>query len=84
MKYMLPLLFIFSTSLLAQQNTVDFGYLKDSDQQYYKNGIMEGNNQRERIDSLVKEVNKIYGEMASMKAEIQTLKSQVNDLQNKK
>ena len=63
---------------------LEFGYLKKEDQQYYKNDSMEGNNRLERIDSLVKEVNKVYGEMATMKAEIAALKAEVAELKNKK
>lgn len=45
---------------------------------------MEGNNQRERIDSLVKEVNKIYSEFASLKAEIKLLNKEIEELKKSK
>ena len=61
-----------------------YGNLKKSDQQYYKNDSFEGNNRLERIDSLVKEVNKVYGEMATMKSEIAALRAEVEALKNKK
>jgi peptidoglycan hydrolase CwlO-like protein len=61
-----------------------YGYLEPEDQKYYKNDIMEGNNQRERIDSLVKEVNKIYAELSSVKSEMQVLKKELEDLKKSK
>jgi peptidoglycan hydrolase CwlO-like protein len=60
------------------------GYLGPEDQKYYKNDIMEGNNQRERIDSLVKEVNKIYAELSSVKSEMQVLKKELEDIKKSK
>lgn len=59
------------------------GYLSQEDQKYYKNDSFDGNNQRERIDSLVKETNKLYGELAAMKAEIQLLRKELDDLKKK-
>lgn len=59
------------------------GYLSQEDQKYYKNDSFDGNNQRERIDSLVKETNKLYGELAAMKAEIQLLRKELEDLKKK-
>lgn len=73
---------LLSTSVFAQQG--NFGYLKPEDQKFYKNDIMEGNNKQERIDSLVKEINKLYGELAAMKGEMQLLKSEVEELKKKK
>jgi hypothetical protein len=61
-----------------------YGYLGPEDQKYYKNDIMEGNNQRERIDSLVKEVNKIYAELSSVKTEVQFLKKEIEELKKTK
>lgn len=78
MKLILSLLLL-STVAQAQQG----GYLNAQDQKYYKNDSFEGNNQRERIDSLVKEMNKLHGEIAGMKSEIQTLKAEVADLKKK-
>ncbi len=78
MKLILSLLLL-STVAQAQQG----GYLNAQDQKYYKNDSFEGNNQRERIDSLVKEMNKLHGEIAGMKAEVQSLKAEVADLKKK-
>jgi peptidoglycan hydrolase CwlO-like protein len=61
-----------------------YGNLSKADQQFYKNDSFEGKNQFERTDSLVKEVNKVYGEMATMKAEIAALRAEVELLKNKK
>ncbi len=69
---------LLSTSVFAQE------YLKAEDQKYYKNDIMEGNNQRERIDMNVKEINKMHGLMAGMRAEIDALKAEVEELKKKK
>lgn len=81
MKYLLLVsVLAFASSAFA----TDYGYLKKEDQQYYKNDSMEGNNRLERIDSLVKEMNKVYGEMATMKAEIAALKAEVEVLKSKK
>lgn len=59
-------------------------YLTPEDQKYYKNDSFDGNNQRERIDSTVKEINKLMGEMAAMKAEIQSLRQEVDELKKAK
>jgi peptidoglycan hydrolase CwlO-like protein len=77
-----PLLLILLTTL---GYAVDkYGNLTSDDQKYYKNDIMEGNNQRERIDSLVVEVNKLHGQISSMKSEIQQLKSEIDQLKKDK
>ncbi len=73
---------ILSFSASAQQK--DYGYLKPQDQNYYKNDSFEGMNKQERIDSLVKEVNKLHSEMASLKSEMNSLKADVEALKNKK
>jgi hypothetical protein len=75
------LLFFYCSATYAQTR---YGYLGPEDQKYYKNDIMEGNNQRERIDSLVKEVNKIYAELSSVKSEMQVLKKELEDLKKSK
>lgn len=62
----------------------DYGYLKKEDQQYFKNDSFEGNNQRERMDSNVKEINKLHGEINSMKAEIVQMKQEIEQLKSKK
>ncbi len=81
-KFLVGYLILFSASVFAAG--VDYGYLKPEDQKYYKNDIMEGNNARERTDSLVKEINKVYGELASLKAEITQLRAEVEELKKKK
>lgn len=58
----------------------DYGYLKAEDQKYYKNEAGQGMNQLERIDSVVKEINKLHGEIASLKSEISNLKNEVEKL----
>ena len=71
---------LISTQVIA----TDYGYLKPEDQTFYKNDIMQGENKQERIDSVVKEINKMYAQMNSMKAEIQELKAQVEELKKTK
>lgn len=81
MKFILiPLCF---TSMLWAQGK-DYGYLKPEDQKYYKNEALSGMNQLERIDSTVKEINKLHGEMAVMKAEIEILKKELEELKKAK
>lgn len=60
------------------------GYLSAEDQKYYKNDSFDGNNQRERIDSLVKETNNLHQVIAALKAEIQVLKKDVEELKKAK
>jgi len=74
--------FLFFSSVIFAETR--YGYLTPEDQKYYKNDIMEGNNQRERIDSLVKEVNKLYAELSSVKSEIQLLKKEIEELKKSK
>jgi peptidoglycan hydrolase CwlO-like protein len=61
-----------------------YGYLTAEDQKYYKNDVFEGNNQRERIDSLVIEMNKVHGQISSLKSEIQQLKAEIEQLKKGK
>lgn len=79
MKYALCL-FLLSTSAFA----IEYGYLKPEDQKYYKNDSMDGNNQRERIDSTVKEINKLHGEVATLKAQVQILRQEMDELKKTK
>jgi uncharacterized protein involved in exopolysaccharide biosynthesis len=82
MKFMLVSFMLFlSCSALAE---IKNGYLTAEDQKYYKNESFDGNNQRERIDSTVKEINKLMGEMATMKEQIQTLRAEVDELKKAK
>lgn len=74
------LLILLSSVAYAQQG----GYLSEKDQKYYKNDSFEGNNQRERIDSAVIEINKLHGEVATLKAQIQTLQKDLEELKKGK
>lgn len=62
----------------------DFGYLQEKDQKFFKNESMAGNNQLERIDLNVKEINKLHAEVASLKVQLQALKSDIAELKAKK
>lgn len=59
-------------------------YLSEKDQKYFKNDAMEGNNQFERINMNVKEINKLHSDMASLKAEVQVLKKEIEELKKGK
>lgn len=74
-------LMLISTQTFAQ---IKSGYLSAEDQKYYKNDSFDGNNQRERIDSLVKETNNLHHTIATLKAEIQALRKDVEDLKKTK
>ena len=80
MKILLVLMLLSSSAFAVDK----FGNLTKEDQKYYKNDSMDGMNQRERIDSAVVELNKLHGEMASMKAEIQQLRKEVDELKKGK
>lgn len=73
---------ILSSPLFAQKNT--YGDLTAEDQKYYKNEFGSGMNQLERIDSTVKEINKLHGEVNQLKAEVQTLKKEIEELKKSK
>lgn len=73
---------ILSSSAFAQKNT--YGDLTAEDQKYYKNEFGSGMNQLERIDSTVKEINKLHGEVNQLKAEVQTLKKEIEELKKSK
>jgi uncharacterized protein YlxW (UPF0749 family) len=78
---LLILVLAFSAPILAQ---IKSGYLTAEEQKYYKNDSFDGLNQRERVDSLVKEMNKLMGEISAMKTEIQTLRKEVDELKKGK
>ena len=61
-----------------------YGQLTKEDQKYYQNDSMDGKNQFERIDSTVAEINKLHGEIASMKMEMQQLRKEVDELKKGK
>ena len=59
-------------------------YLSADEQKYFKNDVMEGNNQFERINMNVKELNKLHGDIAALKAEIQVMKKEIEELKKGK
>lgn len=79
----LSFLLLFLSSGAFAQTTNTFGDLTAADQKFYKNEAGQGMNQLERIDSTVKEINKLHGEIASLKAEMQTLKKDMDELKKK-
>jgi predicted RNase H-like nuclease (RuvC/YqgF family) len=82
---MYALILFIPLSLFAQTtpSTVDYGYLKAEDQKYFKNDSREGNNQLERIDLNVKEINKLHAEVASLKSQLASLMSEIEKLKKK-
>jgi len=83
MKSIIALCCIYSLTIFAA-GTVDYDYLKKEDQQYFKNDSVEGKNKFERIDSNVKEINKLHGEINSMKADIVQMKEEIEKLKSSK
>ena len=73
-----------SLSLASLAQATFSGQLSPEDQKYYKNESGAGLNQLERIDSSVKEINKIYAEIANLKSEVTALKKEVAELKAKK
>ncbi len=80
MKFIFCLLMLSSAALAENK----YGYLTAEDQKYYKNDSMDGNNQRERIDSSVKEINRLHGEINSLKAELQLMRKEIDELKKPK
>jgi len=62
----------------------DFGYLKESDQKYFKNEHGQGNNQLERIDMNVKEINKMWSEINNLKSEVKKLQDEITQLKGQR
>lgn len=81
MKMSFVILFILISSTVVAQ-TQD-NYLKSEDQKFFKNDVNEGNNQFERININVREINKLHGEVARMKEEISKLKEEIELLKKK-
>lgn len=76
---------ILSTSALAQPvGASKYGYLTKEDQKHFKNDIMEGKNQLERIDLNVKEINNLHTKIKTMEADIILLKKEIDLLKSKK
>lgn len=72
--------FIMVSTTFAQTGSAKYGYISKEEQKYYKNEGMDGNNPRERIDSLVIETNKLYGKINSMENDIAELKQEIEKL----
>ena len=79
MRYFVLILMLISWQVFGAR---DFGYLKPEDQLYYKNQPMDGLNQQERIDSTVKEINKLHGEIAQLKRDIAVLRAEIQELKS--
>lgn len=75
---------LFSLTALAQNQKNPYGDLTPQEQKYYKNEAGMGMNQLERIDSTVREINKLHGEIATLKAEVQSLKQEMEELKKSK
>lgn len=80
MKLVFLLLFI-SLEIPAQD---DYGFLKKEDQKFFQNDALDGKNKWERIDANVREINRLHGDIAAMKLELQRLRVEVDELKKKK
>lgn len=74
---------LFCSAALAFE-TKDYGYLTKENQPYFKNESFEGNNQVERVDLNVKEINKLHGEVNNLKSELVLLKKEIEQLKKRK
>jgi hypothetical protein len=81
MKLLILILLIVSGSVHSQV-TNDY-YLTPKEQVYFKNDSNEGNNQFERINMNVRELNKLHAELTTLKAEVLLLKKEIADLKKK-
>jgi len=72
-------IFLFTTAF-AQTSDTD----SSANKVYYKNEAFDGMNKLERIDSLVKEVNLLYGKIDSMKKEMESMKEDIKQLKEAK
>ncbi len=78
------LLFVTALTFMSSAFAVEFNYLKPEEQKYFKNDSMDGKNMQERIDMDVREINKLYGEVAMLKAEVQRLRNDLDELKKQK
>lgn len=84
MKFFLFTLFLTSALPAVATITFDKTAIKPEDQKFYKNDPNEGKSNLERMDSAVKEINKLHGEIAALKAEMNNLKKDVELLKKSK
>lgn len=75
---MMVVLLISTSSLFGSE------YISNKDQTLYRNDPTDGLNKRERIDSLVKELNKVLEEVKNMKADMAKLRQEMDELKAKK
>ena len=80
MKFLVFLSLFASTSFATMEYTSG---LKPEEQKYYKNEVNQGMNHVERLDSTVREINKLHAEVASLKADVELLKNEVKKLKGK-
>lgn len=81
MKLILLLTFMTFSSFSQTERSY---YLSDKDQPYFKNGSNEGNNQFERLEKNVAEINKLHSKIKSLESELDGLKKRVEELEKKK
>lgn len=79
MKILLALMFSLP---LAQANP--YGELTKSDQKYFENEYGEGRNKLERIDLNVKEINKMWAEINSLKTQVKKLQEEIDQVKGQR
>ena len=72
------------SAFATNSGSPSYGTLTLEDQKYYKNESNAGQNQFERIESLVKETNKLHGKIKSMEDDIAILKKEIATLKERK
>lgn len=72
------------SAFATNSGSPSYGTLTPEDQKYYKNESNAGQNQFERIESLVKETNKLHGKIKAMEDDIAILKKEIATLKERK
>ena len=77
MKLYVLIFILFSILAVAQESAQE-------DTKDFKNDNFQGKNKLQRINSNASQISKMIGDIASLKAEVETLKKKVKNLSNSK
>lgn len=77
-------LILFFSLITSASARIDFGYLEPEQQKYFANSSFTGNNQLERINLNVIEINKLHAMIRSLQTDIVRLKLEIEELKKKK